>query len=395
MGIALCCVWAAYTISELPQGMASAAAPPEVAAHAAEPPQAVGLASAPCKVVAPSNVLSACHVTFKETVTELHLPPDVTTVEPPEVAALAAEPPEVSVVSSSESLSCPVTAMEAVCESFSCPATATEAAYVSSSCPAMAMEAIYESSSCPVTAMEATYEPSTCPATAPETMKALPVLSVSALPVLFVLVLLRFQILSWFPAQSASLRWSAAPPWRSVARVWWSSAQVWGSPAPPWWALVPSAPPWWALVPSAPPWWAMVPSAPPWWALVPAVPPWWASVPSAPPWWAPVPSCLPWLPALPQSTASPLAHGPGPPFLPLFRLCSTTLLDSVMFGASGSRSLGGGGGAMSRILAMNFRPIATRGHLCTTLTHTPHHWHITLDCISHHPFVLTKHSWFH
>ncbi len=67
----------------------------------------------PCKVVAPSNVLSACHVTFKETVTELHLPPDFTTVEPPEVAALAAEPPEVSVVSSSESLSCPVTAMEA------------------------------------------------------------------------------------------------------------------------------------------------------------------------------------------------------------------------------------------------------------------------------------------
>ncbi len=46
MGIALCCVWAAYTISELPQWMASAAAPPEVAAHAAEPPQAVVLASA-------------------------------------------------------------------------------------------------------------------------------------------------------------------------------------------------------------------------------------------------------------------------------------------------------------------------------------------------------------
>ncbi len=47
---------------------------------------------------------------------------------------------------------------------------------------------------------------------------------------------------------------------------------------------------------------------------------------------------------------------------------------------------------MSRILAMNFRPIATRGHLCTTLTHTLHHWHITLDCVSHHPFALTKHS---
>ncbi len=38
-----------------------------------------------------------------------------------------------------------------------------------------------------------------------------------------------------------------------------------------------------------------------------------------------------------------LLHGPGPLSLPLFRLRSTTLLDCVMFGASGSRSLGGGG----------------------------------------------------
>ncbi len=38
MGIALCCIWAAYTSSELPQGMAPAAAPPEVAAHAATSP---------------------------------------------------------------------------------------------------------------------------------------------------------------------------------------------------------------------------------------------------------------------------------------------------------------------------------------------------------------------
>ncbi len=59
MGIAFCCVWAAYTTSELPQVMAPAAASPEVAAHAAEPPEAAVLASAPCMVVAPSNVLSA------------------------------------------------------------------------------------------------------------------------------------------------------------------------------------------------------------------------------------------------------------------------------------------------------------------------------------------------
>ncbi len=156
MGIALCCVWAAYTTSELPQVMAPAAASPEVAAHAAEPPEAAVLASAPCMVVAPSNVLSACHVMVKGTVdehctcpdTELYLFPDVTTVEPPEVAASAAEPPEVSVVPSYESLSCPVTAMEAVCESFFCPVTAMEVICESLSCPVTAMEAVYESLSC-------------------------------------------------------------------------------------------------------------------------------------------------------------------------------------------------------------------------------------------------------
>ncbi len=156
MGIALCCVWAAYTTSELPQVMAPAAASPEVAAHAAEPPEVAVLASAPYIVVAPSNVLSACHVTVKGTidehctcpVTELYLFPDVTAVEPPEVAASAAEPPEVSVVPSYESLSCPVTAMEAVCESLSCPVTAMEAVCESLSCPVTAMEAVCESSSC-------------------------------------------------------------------------------------------------------------------------------------------------------------------------------------------------------------------------------------------------------
>ncbi len=176
MGIALCCVWAAYTTSELPQVMAPAAVSPEVAAHAAKPPKAAVLASAPCMVVAPSNVLSACHVTVKGTVdehctcpvTELYLFPDVTTVEPPEVAASAAEPPEVSVVPSYESLSCPVTAMEAVCESLSCPVTAMEAVCESLSCPVTAMEAVCKSLSCPVTAMEAVDESLSCPVTAME-----------------------------------------------------------------------------------------------------------------------------------------------------------------------------------------------------------------------------------
>ncbi len=205
-------------------------------------------------------------------------------------------------------------AMEAVCDSLSCPVTV--------------MKAVHESSSCPVTAMEAVCDSQTCPATAPETMKALPVLSVSALPVLSVSVPPRSQILPWFPARSAFLRWSSASVWWSTAQVWWALVPY----APPWWALVPSAPPWWALVPSVPPWWAPVPSASPWWAPGPSAPPWWAPGPSAPPWWAPGPSAPPWWATLP--------HGPGPPSLPLFRLRSTTLLDYL--GGSGSRSLGGG-----------------------------------------------------
>ncbi len=93
--------------------------------------------------------------------------------------------------------------------------------------------------------------------------------------------------------------------------------------------------------------------------------PWWVPVPSTPPWWAPVLSSLPWLPALPWSPATPLPRGPGPPSLPLLRLRSTALLDCME--ASGSRFLGGGG-AMSRILAMNFCLLTTRGHSLTTWT---------------------------
>ncbi len=182
-----------------------------------------------------------------------------------------------------------------------------------------------------------------------ETVNAPPALSVSALSVLSVSVPPRSQTLPWFPARSAFLRWSSAS-------VWWSTAQVWWSSAPPWWS-----------------------SARVWWS---SAPPWWAPVLSAPPRWAPVPSSLPWLPALPQSPVSPFAHGPGPPSLPLFHLRSTSLLDRI--GASGSRSLGGG--ALSRIRSVYFRPIATRGHSSITLTFTPHRLlDMTLDCNSHHP----------
>ncbi len=102
IGIALCCIWAAYTTTGLPEVATSTVMSPEVAADAAEPlgvvtlaavlteamalaaassevmalaaesPEAAVLVSAPGMVVAPSNVLSAGHVAVKEAVTELY-----------------------------------------------------------------------------------------------------------------------------------------------------------------------------------------------------------------------------------------------------------------------------------------------------------------------------------
>ncbi len=187
MGIALWCIWAAYTTTETletaaatemsPEVAADAAEPPgvvvhaavfpeatpaavspEVVAHAAEPPEAAVLASAPCMVVAPSNVLPACHVTVKET---------VTTVEPPEVVVSAAEPPEVSVVSNCKLLPCPVTAKEAVSNALAaCHVTVKETVTIVEP-PEVAVSAAEpsevsvittsESSSCSVTATEAVF----------------------------------------------------------------------------------------------------------------------------------------------------------------------------------------------------------------------------------------------
>ncbi len=152
MGIALCCVWAACNTTELLEVAKSTVMSPEVAAHAAEPPEAAVLASAPCMVVAPSNSYPARHVTVEGTVdehcpypvNELYLFPDVTTVEPPEVAASAAEPSEVSVVNTFESSSCPVTAMEAVCELLPCFELATEANNEPSFAHVTATEAVFE-----------------------------------------------------------------------------------------------------------------------------------------------------------------------------------------------------------------------------------------------------------
>ncbi len=105
--------------------------------------QAAELASTPCMVVLPSNIPS---------------PGQGPTVEPPEVVALAAEPPEVSVVSSCELSSCPVTAKKAASELSSCPVTAKKAVCELSPCPVTAKKAASELSSCPVTAKKAACE---------------------------------------------------------------------------------------------------------------------------------------------------------------------------------------------------------------------------------------------
>ncbi len=134
----------------------------KVAADAAEPPEAAVLSSVPCMVVVPSNALVACHVTVKGTIAELSAfveTPDGTAVEPLEVAASSAEPPEVSVVPTYQLSAYPFTAMEAICELSSCPVTAKEAGCELSPCPVTAKEAICELSPCPVTVMEAVGEP--------------------------------------------------------------------------------------------------------------------------------------------------------------------------------------------------------------------------------------------
>ncbi len=156
--------------------------------------------------------------------------------------------------------------------------------------------------------------------------------------------------------------WAPAPPWRSSALSaphWWApalsalpwkssalSALHWWAPAPSWRSSAPSAPLWWSAVwlwwSSAPLWWSAAPSALSWWSSFPPILPDLSWVPALPatPWLS-----VPWHPALlafPQSPVPPLTHGHGPPSLPLFRLCSTTLLYCTIWGASGSHSLGGG-----------------------------------------------------
>ncbi|KAL0163860.1 hypothetical protein M9458_039613, partial [Cirrhinus mrigala] len=115
MGIALWCVWAAYTTAETPEKATSTEGLPEAAAEATEPPEAV-----------------------------------VPIPDPPEVAAYAAEPPEAA-----SSISALVIIVASTCELLVRPDPASEAVY---ECPVMAVEAVCELSSCSDTAMEAICE---------------------------------------------------------------------------------------------------------------------------------------------------------------------------------------------------------------------------------------------
>ncbi|MCJ8731372.1 hypothetical protein PDJAM_G00198900 [Pangasius djambal] len=237
----------------------------------------------------------------------------------PEVAASAAEPPEAEAVS--EPLACPVTATEAVSEPLACPVTATEAVSEPLACPVTATEAVSELLACPVSTTEAVIN-----------------LSVPVPP-----------DPPWCAPASLALHWwTFALLWGSLlpsVLLWWSSAPPWGSSDPTALPRCPSAPP-------APPW---LSSAPPWCFWLPALPaPPWLHAPLDLTWWSPGPPLfhslpllhgpgpplLHSLPLLHDPCSCPLSHGPchfpdhvplhgpGPPSLPLFRLHSTSLLDS-------------------------------------------------------------------
>ncbi len=122
--------------------------------------------------------IALCHVCAMHPTPELlkvvapckepSLIPYRTTVEPPEVAASAAEPLEVSVVSVYEFSPWLISANKAVNELLLCPELATEATYELFFCPGPAKSPISELSSCTASALEADcnlsdYELSICP----------------------------------------------------------------------------------------------------------------------------------------------------------------------------------------------------------------------------------------
>ena len=78
------------------------------------------------------------------------------TAKPPEVAALASEPPEEATF---ETIDCPVTAKEAIYELSVGPATGKEAICELSDCPVMVRKTVSEFSACSALVKKPGYEP--------------------------------------------------------------------------------------------------------------------------------------------------------------------------------------------------------------------------------------------
>ncbi|KAL0203330.1 hypothetical protein M9458_001348, partial [Cirrhinus mrigala] len=269
MGIALWCVWAAYTATESPEVAACAAEPlevvasavaspeamtpaavsPELASEAAEPHETGTSALAPCTVVVPSDTHLACGSSSCPVLAmyELSAPP-VMAMEA--VTELSAHP-VMAMEAICDHCACPIAAKQAVYELPVCLVPAREAAYVLKSGFEPAMETECELSihlaltdvsifTLPITSSETTYGLSVCPtydsncelSTQPISLNTsnveLSTLSVvltetANTPTAFpasVLVALSFPSVSIIPRSPAlsSLLWrSSAPPWWAPA----------------------------------------------------------------------------------------------------------------------------------------------------------------------------------
>ncbi len=370
MGIALWCIWAAYTTTETletaatemsPEVAADAAEPPgvvvhaavfpeatpaavspEVAAEAAEPPEAAVLSLIPCMVVAPSTALAPCPVTAKKAVCELS-PCPVTVKE----AVCELSPcPVTAKKAVCELLSCSVTAMDTVNGPLPCPVTVKEAVCELSPCPVTAKKVVCELSSCSVTAMDTINGPLPCPVPISEAVD-LPldepnevVEELSHCPVTASMTtfeplpvsqsahkgpfcshspgIYQVETINTTHVESSNLITVSMKTLSglsvSALSLSLSFPEFPDLSPPPWRASASPTPPWWASASSVPPWWASASSAPPWRAPAPSAPPWWVPAPSAPLWWGPAPSAPPWwapAPAAPPWWAPGHASIPG------------------------------------------------------------------------------------
>ncbi len=379
-------------------GATPAAVSPEVAADAAEPTEAAVLPLIPCMVVAPSNALAACHITIKGTITELTVfveTPDGTAVEPLEVAASTAEPPEVSVVSTYQLLPCPVTAKKAVCELSPCPVTAKEAVCKLSPCPVTAKEAVCELSPCHVTAKKAVCELSPCPVTAKEAVCELSPCPVTAKKAVCELspcpVTAKEAVCELSPCPVTTKRavceLSPCPVTAMEAAYESSSCPITAMKAvyelPG--CSVPATEATLEPLPCSEPAEEAITGL----SLCPEL----AKVSEVEPFVCPISICesvfCPTSPVTTPKTLPKLSLGSSSPVTaqrPAVELLTLSVMNFEPINALPVLS-------MSRILSMHFRSFTTRGHSLTTLTLALHELlHTITKYNSHHPLALTSHS---